>query len=218
MPSARAVGFGLVGALVVAACGRWSARPEPPAYDPTSLSRGVVARWPDGARIVIYVDTTATHGLDLAGAVQSATRAWTTAASTATVSFRTTRVVSDADIIVHVAAAPRLVGTAGCPTPPSFASGVTFWCPASDSARTLPFVDGASSRVKMDVSVNPAVVNASTSLVALVTHELGHAIGLSGHSLDAHDVMFATPTISVPTARDVITVRWLVRQPVGLRL
>jgi hypothetical protein len=212
------VRFGLAGALAVAACGPWSARPEPPAYDPTSLSRGVVARWPDGAHIVIYVDTTAARGLDLAGAVRAATRAWTIAASTAAFSFRDTRVVSDADVIVHVADAPRLVGTAGCPTPPLFASGVTFWCPAGDSARTLPFVDGAASRVKIDVSVNPAVVNASTSLVTLVTHELGHAIGLSGHSLDAHDVMFATPTISVPSARDVITVRWLVRQAVGLRL
>lgn len=54
------------------------------------------------------------------------------------------------------------------------------------------------------------------ALQATALHELGHALGLWGHSDGATDVMAASPgplPALQPTARDVETLRWLYRQP-----
>jgi predicted Zn-dependent protease len=166
------------------------------------------------------VDPTAVGaGVDLAGATIAGTAAWKAALGGSQFAFRTAASAADADVIVHVSAAPRLVGLAGCAEPPSFAGGVTFFCPARDSALTLPLLAGpGTGRVKLDIAINPAATNAVNTLRALVTHELGHAVGIGGHSPDALDVMFAQPSVSVPSSRDVSTLRWLVRQAIELRL
>lgn len=193
---------------------------DPPAYDPTQLSGGLVYRWPTGTTVAIYVDPTSVGaGVDLNGATSAGMVAWKAALGGSQFAFRTAATAADADVIVHVSAAPRLVGLAGCAEPPAFAGGVTFFCPARDSALTLPFVVGpGEGRVKVDIAINPAATNATNTLRALVAHELGHAVGIGGHSPGALDVMFAQPSVSVPSSRDVATLRWLVRQAIDLRL
>ncbi len=194
-------------------------RVEPPAYDPTQLSGGILYRWPTGTTIAVYVDPTAVGaGVDLAGTTAAGMAAWKAALGGNQFAFRTAATAADADVIVHVSAAPRLVGLAGCAEPPAFAGGVTFFCPARDSALTLPLAGAARGRVKVDIAINPAATSAANPLVALVTHELGHAVGIGGHSPDARDVMFAQPSVSVPSGRDIATLRWLVRQVIGIRL
>jgi predicted Zn-dependent protease len=207
--------------LLAAACTDAAApRLDPPAYDPTQLSGGAVYRWPTGQSIAVYVDPTAVGAsVDLAGAAAAGMSAWKAALGGSQFSFRTAASVADADVIIHVSSAPRLVALAGCSEPPAFAGGVTFFCPARDSALTLPLLGGpASGRVKVDISINPAATNAINTLRALVTHELGHAVGIGGHSTNALDVMFAQPAVTIPSQRDVATLRWVVRQPVGIRL
>lgn len=193
---------------------------NPPAYDPTQLSGGLIYRWPTGTTIAVFVDPTAVGaGVDLAGATSAGMTAWKAALGGSQFAFRTAATAADADLIVHVSDAPRLVGLAGCAEPPSFAGGVTFFCPARDSALTLPLVGGpGTGRVKLDIAINPAAANATNTLRALVTHELGHAVGIGGHSTDALDVMFAQPSVSLPSSRDISTLRWLVRQAIDLRL
>lgn len=216
LASALVAAFLILGACTDAA----APRVDPPAYDPTQLTGGVVYRWSTGQTIAVYVDPTAVSaGVDLAGATAAGMAAWKAALGGNQFAFRTATAAADADVVVHVSAAPRLVGLAGCAEPPTFAGGVTFFCPARDSALTLPLVGGpGAGRVKVDIAINPAATNAVNTLRALVTHELGHAVGIGGHSTDALDVMFAQPAVSAPSNRDIRTLRWLVRQVVALRL
>jgi len=48
---------------------------------------------------------------------------------------------------------------------------------------------------------------------ATTIHELGHAIGLAGHSADPHDVMYESNTATTLTAADRATVQDLYRRP-----
>ena len=202
---------------LAAACGEPLApRIDPPAYDPTRLS-GVLYRWPTGRTIAVYTDPTAA-GADLAGTTAQALTTWKQALGGSQFAFRIAATPADADVIVHASAAPRLVGLAGCDEPPAFAGGVTFFCPAADTALTLPLMGGAAGHVKVDITVNVAAASAANPLSALVAHELGHAVGIGGHSPDAGDVMYAAPAVSVPSGRDITTLRWLVRQRIELRL
>lgn len=191
-----------------------------PAYDPTQLSGGVVYRWPARTVIQVYVDPTAVGGgVDLAGAAAAAMANWKAALDGSEFTFRTASSPADADVVVHVSTAPRLVGLAGCGEPPSQAGGVTFFCPARDSALTLPLLAGpATGRVKVDIAINPAATSADNPLRALVTHEFGHAVGIGGHSPDARDVMYAQPSVLAPSERDAQTLRWVVGQAIGIRL
>jgi predicted Zn-dependent protease len=195
---------------------------DPPAYDPTQLS-GVLYHWPTGRTIAVYTDTTGVpSGTGLAATVSAAMAAWQATVQPTEAgpafAFRVATSPADADVIVHTSAAPRLVGLAGCAAPPAFASGSTIFCPATDTALTLPLLSGTVGRVKVDITVNLAVASALNPLAALVTHELGHAIGIGGHSPDAGDVMYAFPTVSSPSSRDITTIRWVVRQRMELRL
>ncbi len=193
---------------------------DPPAYDPTQLSGGLVYRWPTGTTIAVYVDPTAVGaGVDLAGAAATGMAAWKAALGGSQFAFRTATTPSDADVIVHVSTAPRLIALAACAAPPDIAGGVTFFCPARDSALTLPLLSGPNAgRVKVDIAINPAATNATNTLAALVTHELGHAVGIGGHSANALDVMFAQPAVATPSQRDITTLRWVVRQAIEIRL
>ena len=204
---------------MAAACSEPAApRLDPPAYDPTQLS-GVLYRWPTGTTVAVYADPTAVPaGVDLGALTAAAMSAWKAALGGSQFALRAAATAADADVIVHVSSAPRLIGLAGCDAPPTFAGGVTFICPATDSALTLPLLSGAAGRVKVDITVNPAATSTLNPLSALVTHELGHAVGIGGHSTVPLDVMFSAPSVSAPSSRDVATLRWVVRQPIGLRL
>lgn len=194
--------------------------PAAPAYDPTQFTNGRVYHWPTGTTIAVYIDPVGTGGtVDLTGATIAAMTVWKAALDGSQFAIRTAASAADADVIVHLNTAPRVVGLAGCDPPASDAGGVTFFCAASDSARTLPLLAGPTiGRVKMDISINPAATNATNTLRAIVVHEFGHALGIGGHSPDARDVMFPQPAVETPSQRDAITLRWLVRQRADLRL
>jgi predicted Zn-dependent protease len=208
----------LMAVAALAACADATA-PLTPSYDPTQFTDGLIYRWPTGATIAVFADPTAVPaGVDLATITATGLAAWKAALGGNEFAFRTATSPADADVIVHVGIAPRLVGLAGCAEPAPYSGGVTFLCPAADSALTLPLSSAAVGHVKVDIIVNPDAASAANPLAALVTHELGHAIGIGGHSTDPHDVMYGSPSVAVPSARDIATLRWLVRQPMGLRL
>ena len=209
-------------ACLLAACGAPTDEGALPAYDPTVLSDGLVYRWPAGRTIAIYVDPTdAPAGDGLRQAVLAGTRAWSEAVDYREFSWRLTGDVSDADVIVHVATAPLLIGETECRYDTG-GGGYAFFCPAglaaSDTALTLPLRSGQPSRVKLDLRVDPGRVNGQSGLVGLVTHELGHVLGIGAHSLDPGDVMFGAPQVTSPSERDARTLRWVLHAPADIRL
>ncbi|MFN7900943.1 MAG: matrixin family metalloprotease [Synechococcaceae cyanobacterium] len=80
---------------------------------------------------------------------------------------------------------------------------------------------GLGLRLEPLVEVDLSPEQRAEALQATALHELGHAIGLWGHSDDANDVMAVRPgarPVLVLTARDRGTVDWLYRQATGFGL
>ena len=207
---------------LAAACGDTPTEVSPPAYDPTSLTGGLIYRWPTGRTIAVYVDPTNAPSADsLRSAVGAATRDWSETVGGSAFGWRIVTSAAAADVIVHVGAAPLLVGTSECGYDTG-GGGYTFFCPseglATDTALTLPLLAGGPGRVKMDVRVDPARVSGQAGLVSLLTHELGHVLGIGAHSDDRADVMYGAPTAPRPSARDVRTLRFVLAQPADIRL
>ena len=135
--------------------------------------------------------------------------------------------VGDADVIVRFRFAPPLVDLRGC-EPPGGGAGRTAFCADSNPAPVLPLLSTGGGQVKMDVYVDPEGRSAEqlapfgltpqTYFQALVTHELGHVLGIGGHSDDVRDVMNTFPRVTAPSDRDERTVRWVWLQPAGLLL
>jgi predicted Zn-dependent protease len=220
MGAERVAALALLG---LAACYVPTVPGEAPGYDP-ALASGELYRWTLGRTVAVYVDPTAQPaGTDLRAATASALDAWRDALHYRELSLTLADDPRTADVVLHVAAAPRVVGTAGCTPPAGEPAGATFFCRArltaqQDTALTLPLLAGGGGRVKVDVLVDPAQTPSAGGLPALVAHELGHALGIGAHSPDASDLMYAAPAAARPSARDAATLRWLLHQDVDLRL
>ena len=190
---------------------------ESPAYDPTRLTGGVLYRWPLGATVAVYADTTGTGaaGADLRGAVARGLDAWRAAWQYDELRPVLADSPRDADVVVQLAGAPAVVDASGCPDGIVTGAGATVLCAAGDTARTLPLLGGGDpGRVKVAIAVS----GATAAFDAIVAHELGHAFGIGGHSDVASDLMYAAPTMTAPSARDARTLRYVLHQAAALRL
>ena len=214
--------------LLVAACDAPTYPATVPAYDPTVISGELVYRWRSGRTIVVYPDpTSAPAGFDIAAAVRIAALRWNDATRFGDYRLAATTNVKDADVIVRFRFAPPLVDLLGC-DPAGGGAGRTAFCTDTNPVRVLPLLDGGGGHVKMDVYVDPEGRTAEqlspfgltpqTYFQALVTHELGHVLGIGGHSDDPADVMNTFPRVTSPSEADRRTVRWVWLQAADLLL
>jgi predicted Zn-dependent protease len=165
---------------------------------------------------VYAVPTTGFH--DLERAVRTALVRWTPALGYRELTLRPVDDIRDADILVIDRAAPLPVDTTGCGATWTEAAGRTMFCPSGDTARTMPLISGDPGRTKVLVTIDVAARLDAEELLSVAVHELGHAIGLGGHSSRISDVMFAFPIVSAPSAADARTLRYVLHRRPDLRL
>ncbi len=203
----------------LAGCDAPRATRPPFDYDPTQLTGSVLYRWPTGRTIAIFVDTTAqAAGFDIAAAARTGAALWNGVSYYREFAFSFVADPRAADVIVHYRDAPRIVDVMTC-EPPGSGSGKTVLCPNPPRADVLPLLSGGGGHVKVDVYVDPlqtadAVLQAAgltrtQAFPILIAHELGHVLGIGGHSSDPSDIMNAIPTARRPSARDEATLRYV---------
>jgi tetratricopeptide (TPR) repeat protein len=78
------------------------------------------------------------------------------------------------------------------------------------------YTDNPMKSLKVSITVNTgerfsdlSIENRKEQVRKLVLHELGHAIGIWGHSKDPNDIMYTHPIVSSLSQRDIKTVRRL---------
>jgi hypothetical protein len=182
-------------------------------YDPAGLT-GFLYHWGPGRSLAIHVDPSgAPAGVDLAEDVRAGMRAWASVVRLGEVRWHLTDRRDEADVLVRHAVTPRPVTADDCPDDAPPATAFTFFCVDDDGrAQVLAFRDGRPGRVKMDVAIDTRFIDDADTRRAIVTHELGHVLGLGAHTSDPNDVMFAFPRRSTPSDADARSLRWLFAQ------
>lgn len=197
-------------ALIAAACDAPTVARPAFAYNPTQLSGGQLYRWPSGTTITVYVAPQPLGAtLDLFSAADNALAEWNDLPL-----FDEYQLVlgglTEADLIIVDRASPLPVTpAAACPFNAGNAAGATYFCPVNGRAVPLAAAGGGTTRATVVVSVDAGRLGTQTRLDAVVAHELGHALGIGGHSDDAADLMFASPTVRRPSNRDAQTLQFV---------
>jgi len=193
--------------LIAAACDHPTVVRPDFAYDPTQLTGGQLYRWSTGARVRVFVEPMAAGSLELAGAVQRAVVAWNTVPQEREFTLDVVTNRDLADVIVYDRSIPQPVVSGSCPFSPSGAAGYTYFCPLNGRAERLRPLASTGLTTAIVIRVDMTTTATQAALDALVAHEVGHAVGIGGHSPQTTDVMYTRPTVRTPTDRDRNTLR-----------
>jgi hypothetical protein len=211
----------LFAVLACAACESpiLAGRPATDLYDFTLPSTPpAILRWPSGSAIDVYVAPSGDSDRDalLTAAASRGAAAWNVVALFGEYRLVLTNALEAADAVIAWSDAPLPVETADCR--PALQRAVTTFCVSglgTDSAYLEPFplrppAAPASGRVKMLVTMLGSEALVPDRVPLLVTHELGHVLGIGRHSPNPNDVMWAIePQVAQPSRRDAATVQVL---------
>jgi len=212
-------------ALFAVACESPTATRGTFAYDPTTLSRGLLYRWPSGSTIAVWVEVSASPEgpgpLSLALAVREGIASWNRVPLFAEYTLVQAASIADANIIVFDRATALPITPSFCAFDGQSAAGYTYFCPVGSSpttAQRLTLASGAASQATVVIRVDRGRVTNQSGYSNLFAHELGHALGIGAHSDQALDVMFGSPLVGSPSKRDLQTLRYVLGQRADITL
>jgi predicted Zn-dependent protease len=209
----------VVGSAGLISCDTPTEAPAAFAYDPTTLTAGKLYRWENGRRLDVWVVPTADASRDLTRATSEAVARWNTVPRGDRFTLRMATSAAEAEIIVFERGSPLPVALpASCPYGSTGAVGYTYFCGEGPRALPLPLTGTTTGSARVLVRIDFGRLATQGELAAIVMHELGHAVGIGGHSLDTLDVMHANPRRVTPSGRDTQTLRWLLAQRADLLL
>jgi len=171
-----------------------------------------VLRWPSGSTIRVYVAGGAdpARAAALAAALAQGASAWNRQALFGEYRLAATTDVDNADVLLRWSGEASPVELAQCP--PSGTAAVTTFCldAAQNRLRVFPRPSGEPGRVRMVVTILPSELVIAGRVPLLVTHELGHVLGIARHSAEPRDLMYdGVLTTAEPSRRDRATVQVL---------
>ena len=196
-------------------------RPEA-AYDPTTLTGGLLYRWGSGTTVRVWVVAGALPTpIDLGLAVRQAIRQWNAVRQFAEFTLTSAANINEAEIVVYDREHVVPVAPGSCVFDPRGGAGYTYFCPTGglpQRAERLALSAGGRATVTVVIRLDRGRVSTQRAYNAIMAHELGHALGIGAHSDAAGDLMFGLPTVESPSARDIATLRFLLGRPPGLIL
>ena len=204
--------------LLTAACDNPTVVRPDFAYDPTELTDGRLYRWSTGARVRLFVEPMPAHGVDLALSVRRAVQSWNAVPQEREFTLEVVSSRDVAEVIVYDRSVAQPVVTGSCPFNPSGGAGYTYFCPLNGRAERLRPVESTVLSAAVVIRVDMTTTATQSALDALVAHEMGHAVGIGGHSRQTTDVMYSRPTVSTPTDRDRNTLRNLLGRAADITL
>jgi predicted Zn-dependent protease len=169
-------------------------------------------RWPLGAVVKVFVvsDPDAARSQYLRAALVHGMQVWNTAALYGEVQLVQTDRVDAADVVVQYTPATSPVDLSGCS--PGGGNAYTTFCLTADEEHlsVFPLLSGGTGRVKFVVTVRAIAATDAVAVRQLVSHELGHVIGIARHSPKPTDLMYGgTLNRDAPSPADRATLQVL---------
>lgn len=178
---------------------------------------GRVMRWPQGSVIRVYASKSMVSGREplIEAALDSAITLWNGAARYGEFVLQRTERLDDAAVVVGWSDEPPPVTLRGCIEPPEDDSGwdgMTHFCDI-DRERLKPFEhsEGTPSEVRFVVHLAARLQGSPERVPVILSHEIGHTLGIWAHSPRDSDLMGAmgAPKRLMLSARDVATLQLL---------
>jgi len=214
----HAARLAVTAALLTGACDNPTVVRPDFAYDPTQLTGGLLYRWTTGAKVRLFVEPMPASGFDLGMSVQRAVNSWNAVPQRREFTLELVSNRNTAEVIVYDRSVPQPVVTGSCAFTPSGAAGYTYFCPLNGRAERLLPIGATVPTAALVIRVDMTRTATQSALDALVAHEMGHAVGIGGHSPQPTDVMHTSPTVGTPTERDRNTLRNLLGRAADITL
>ena len=171
-----------------------------------------VLRWPTGStvRVYLHAGSDVARADELRNALRHAVRAWNETVRFGEYRLVVSNTIESADAVVMWSTDQPPVQTSDC-TPGGSRAYTTFCLSdAGTSLEPFPIPGMNSSSVRFLVTVRSSEGGDAARVRGLVTHEIGHVLGIARHSPNVEDLMFDGSLIrDVPNVRDRATIQVL---------